>query len=282
MRSAAVGHQSRRAVTTQDAVASRTPSDVRVGRQRLAHAGAHLGDRLRRRLADGDRGRARSGARSRRRRRAVPMPTPIVSFRDSKSISASPASARIPRTRSASANANGPGASGGGGVGGGTCCNAAKSGTVIQGFSGSDFQQWKPRRPPGASARARLANAARGSWKNITPKREKITSKLAGAKACVCASAARKTARCVLAAPALARPCEHHSARCRRRGPSRRRRRAARARATSRRSRTRRRGRARPRRAQDGPSPACPKARAARRASSCSVTHSGRPARSST
>ena len=50
-------------------------------------------------------------------------------------------------------------------------------------FSAGVRQQTNTSRPPGFSARRMLANAAGGSAKNITPKRENTASKLAGAKA---------------------------------------------------------------------------------------------------
>ena len=87
------------------------------------------------------------------------------------------------RTRSASAKANGPGAPGVGGGGGRQVLRRGRSGTVISGFSASARQQTKASRPPGFRAPRRLAKAAGGSAKNITPKREKTASKLAGSKA---------------------------------------------------------------------------------------------------
>jgi hypothetical protein len=72
-------------------------------------------------------------------------------------------------TRPASAKAKGPGAAG---SGGGTTRSTAPSGTATHGFSSRARQQSMTSRPPGFSARRRLAKAAAGSAKNMTPKRE--------------------------------------------------------------------------------------------------------------
>ena len=47
---------------------------------------------------------------------------------------------------------------------------------------------------PSRAARRRFANALTGSSKNITPKRDMMTSTLAGSNACSCASAQMKRA----------------------------------------------------------------------------------------
>ena len=140
-------------------------------------------------------------------RSALPIgPTPKASFkvcsRSPPPIPASnglivtepnPASASIERTRLGSAKANGPGATGSGGATGGRNGSAACSGACIHGFSSRGRQQTKARRPPPGFNDARtLVNAATGSLKNITPKRENAASKRPCPRAPVCASSFRK------------------------------------------------------------------------------------------
>ena len=102
-----------------------------------------------------------------------------------------PESASIERTRHELANANGPGAVGSGGGTGGRNSSAACSGACIHGFSLRGRQQTKARRPPGFNDVWMLANAATGSPKNITPKREKAASKRPCPSSPVCASSFR-------------------------------------------------------------------------------------------
>ena len=112
------------------------------------------------------------------------------------SIPAQPLSSRMRRTRPRSANANCPGASGRRAGSSGRNGAAARSAVVMNGFSAA----LAPRDERGArrrrcAARRRFANARTASSKNITPKREMIMSKLAGSKACRCASAQMKLRR---------------------------------------------------------------------------------------
>src|SRR5262245_58572421 len=103
-------------------------------------------------------------------------PTVNVSLSSVKPRSAKPAPVRMRVTRLRSAKLPGPGASGGGGGGKLMCCAAAIIGTNIHGFSVRARQHTKLRRAPGLREERRLVNAAVGSTKNITPKREKRTS----------------------------------------------------------------------------------------------------------
>jgi len=158
-----------------DDVARRTPSGC-VGRERFAHTRPHFGDRVRRGLADRDRRwshlqREIDGIVERAR------PDPIVSLRDSKSISARPAAARMPPTRSASANAKGP-------------VRPAVAGRrrhVLQsreqrhrhpGVLGKGFPAVEPEPAAGHECLRKVRERGSRSWKNITPKREKMASKL--------------------------------------------------------------------------------------------------------
>ena len=102
-------------------------------------------------------------------------------------------------------------------------------------------------RPSDAVSRARLANAAAGSSKNITPKRESTTSNGASASA---TSARRPSTHSIGAASAVTAPCrrgrDHLGRRCRRRRRCRPARRARPPGGSSVRCRTRRRGPAHP------------------------------------
>ncbi len=74
------------------------------------------------------------------------------------------------------------------GGGDGRSAVTTRSGTSTHAFCRGDAHTTAANRPPGRSARSRLAKASGGSSKNITPKREKQRSKDAS-KDCVCASA---------------------------------------------------------------------------------------------
>ena len=69
------------------------------------------------------------------------------------------------------------GARGGSSGGGGKSSIAAKAGTVMNGFTARGCQQQNTSCPLGRMAARMLLNAETGSSKNITPKREKTTSK---------------------------------------------------------------------------------------------------------
>ena len=179
---------------------------------------------------------------------------------------------------SASPNANGPGASGGGGAGNAMCCAAAITGAIIHGFLSRGCQQTKASRPPGRSARRRFANAATGSAKNITPKREKTTSNGAGFE--------RGDLRVV--EPERDAPVEpaRSRARCRARSSIGREMSTAttlpgradgvaRARASCRRSRSRRRARARPRGSRRARARSAPSGPICASSCSCCATHTG-------
>src|SRR3546814_4659961 len=75
--------------------------------------------------------------------------------------------------RSLSPKEKGPGASGSGGGGGGTRSRIAPIGSRTQSFSAAARQHTNASRPPAFSASRRCANAAAGSSKNMTPKRER-------------------------------------------------------------------------------------------------------------
>ena len=92
--------------------------------------------------------------------------------------------------RSPSARPNWPGAPG---TGGGTSSRpaAASGAAVMKGFSPGSRQTIARSAPPGDAAARRLANAAGGSSKNITPNRE-ATTRGPGPKSWRCASAATK------------------------------------------------------------------------------------------
>lgn len=93
---------------------------------------------------------------------------------------------------SASANANcpGPPSARAGRVNSGA---ATRSAVVMNGLSAGLRQAMACRWPPLRSARRRLAKACTGWLKNITPKRETMRSRLAGANACCSASATVKS-----------------------------------------------------------------------------------------
>ncbi len=90
--------------------------------------------------------------------------------------SAKPAPVRMAARRLSSPKANGPGASGLDGGRGGKRCAVERIGSESQRLSAGLRQQAKAMRPPAFSERLRLAKAASGCSKNITPKREKSTS----------------------------------------------------------------------------------------------------------
>lgn len=102
--------------------------------------------------------------------------------------------ARIRRTLSGSANANCPGSSGLAIGNWGRKGLAACSAAIMKEFCPAWRQTIIVRRASSRAARRRLANAADGSSKNITPKREMTASKVPGAKSCICASDAMKWA----------------------------------------------------------------------------------------
>jgi hypothetical protein len=64
----------------------------------------------------------------------------------------------------------------------------ASSGRAAQGFVARSCQQTNDSRPFGRAAVRKLLNAAQGSSKNMTPKREYTASNALGAKAYACAS----------------------------------------------------------------------------------------------
>lgn len=83
----------------------------------------------------------------------------------------------MPAVRSPSANANGPGDPGGGDTNGAGRDRAqASEGAVTHGFAARSCQQTNAIRPPGRTTACRLANAATGSSKNITPNRDTTVS----------------------------------------------------------------------------------------------------------
>ena len=108
------------------------------------------------------------------------------------STSLQPASARMPRVRSGSARPYGPGVFG---MRAGRSRRplVARAVSVMNGFSAGSRQQTKRRRAASVAAPRRLAKAATGSAKNITPSRETIRSKLAGSKSKVWASPKTKS-----------------------------------------------------------------------------------------
>src|SRR2546421_12529030 len=83
-------------------------------------------------------------------------------------------------TRAGSAQANIAGSSTP--DGGGNKWRTAANGRTVQGFSAAVRNTMSASRPPGFIAWRTLENAAIGSLKNITPKRENTRSKLAGSK----------------------------------------------------------------------------------------------------
>ena len=105
---------------------------------------------------------------------------------------------------SGDASENGPGWSGSARSPTGTTRASAAPGTRIQSLRSRPCQHTNPSRPRGVSAPRRFSNAARGSAKNITPKRLMITSKRAP-NAAVCASATSKRTFAHPAAAARAR-----------------------------------------------------------------------------
>src|SRR4051812_18330424 len=109
----------------------------------------------------------------------------------SRSWSRQPAPSRIARTRSASANANWPGAPGArcGRAPSGRTSAAAVAAAVMNGLSCGPRHTTARSAPPGAVARRRFANAATGSPKNMTPKRDVRTSNASASKGWVPASA---------------------------------------------------------------------------------------------
>ena len=115
-----------------------------------------------------------------------------------------------------SANANCPGAFGRRGGRFGSSGAAALSAVVMNGFDAPLRQAITRSSPPSRTACRRFANAATGSSKNITPKREMIRSKRAGSKGYTCALAQMNVGRRVL--PSRARPCcgDQSALRCRR------------------------------------------------------------------
>src|SRR5690606_182945 len=84
-------------------------------------------------------------------------------------MSDQPARASMSSTRAGSAKANGPGASAGGGGGG---LGRRRATSAKAGFSSHARKQENSRLAPGAARPRKLAKAATGSAKNITPWRE--------------------------------------------------------------------------------------------------------------
>ncbi len=124
-----------------------------------------------------------------------------------------PAAASIEAVRPASANAVGPGASGADGSG----CGSSLSMRICEprlniGFSSSLRQQANTSRAPGAAAERTFANAASGSSKNMTPKRETTRSngapEVSARRSSVCASAMRTVASGTRRRAAAAMPSE--------------------------------------------------------------------------
>ncbi len=109
-------------------------------------------------------------------------------------MSAHPLSSRIACTRRSSANANCPGAFGRRGGRFGSSGAAAPSAVVMNGFDAALRQAITCSSPPSRTACRRFANAATGSSKNITPKRETIRSKRAGSNGYTCALAQMNSA----------------------------------------------------------------------------------------
>jgi SAM-dependent methyltransferase len=100
-------------------------------------------------------------------------------------ISADVAPSRMRYTRAGSAQANMPGSCGVGGVIGGSRWRTASSEAFGHGFSRGARNTASATRPPGFIARRTFAEAAIGSSKNITPRRENARLKLPAAKAWV-------------------------------------------------------------------------------------------------
>ncbi len=119
----------------------------------------------------------------------VPLSSSTVS--DSTVMASKPPARSTSHTRSGLLKAKGPGLPGGGSFGSGTTAIAAARGSANHGFRSTGCQQTKARRPPGLVARARLAKAATGSSKNITPNLEATTSKWPAGSCATCASASR-------------------------------------------------------------------------------------------
>jgi hypothetical protein len=100
------------------------------------------------------------------------------------SMSLQPAAPRMRCTRSRSANAHIPGFSGSGvGSALGKSGPATRAACVMNGFSAGLLHATNASRASRRAARRMLANAAGGSSKNITPKREMTASNAPGSNA---------------------------------------------------------------------------------------------------